>query len=276
MADAPSSVAAAASVATPAPLAHVLQGSSHYDGVSAEEVRHRLGVPRAAVFESLASTMDVAHAMAVDGAPPGTVVLADHQTAGRGRGGRAWQSEAGAGIWLTLIERPEDARAIEVLALRIGLHAAQSLDRSAGGTVGLKWPNDLYLRRRKLAGVLIEARWQDGAPIWVAIGIGINVRVPDSLRAEAAGIDAGVQRLDVLAGLVPELRAAAAMRGELTPLEVAQFAERDIARGRRCTAPAEGRVEGVSASGEIMISHQGVARGYRSGSLVLAGELEGP
>jgi hypothetical protein len=66
------------------------------------------------------------------------------------------------------------------------------------------------------------------------------------------------------------------MRGELTPLEVAQFAERDIARGRRCTAPAEGQVEGVSASGEIMISHQGVARGYRSGSLVLAGELEGP
>ena len=276
MADAPSSVAAAVSVATPAPLARGLQGSSHYDGVSAEEVRHRLGVPRAAVFESLASTMDVAHAMAVGGAQSGTVVLADHQTAGRGRGGRAWQSEAGAGIWLTLIERPEDARAIEVLALRIGLRAAQSLDRPAGGTVGLKWPNDLYLRRRKLAGVLIEARWQDGAPMWVAIGIGINVRVPDSLRAEAAGIDAGVQRLDVLAGLVPELRAAAAMRGELTPLEVAQFAERDIARGRRCTAPDEGQVEGVSASGEIMISHQGVARGYRSGSLVLAGELEGP
>jgi BirA family transcriptional regulator, biotin operon repressor / biotin---[acetyl-CoA-carboxylase] ligase len=275
MADVPSSLAAAASVATPASLGRALQGNSHYDGVSAEEVRHRLAVPRAAVFESLGSTMDVAHTMAADGAPPGTIVLADHQTAGRGRGGRAWQSEAGAGIWLTLIERPEDARAIEVLALRVGLRAARSLDRAAGGTVGLKWPNDLYLRERKLAGVLIEARWQDGAPMWVAIGIGINVRVPGSLRAEAASLEAGVQRLDVLAGLVPDLRAAAAMRGDLTSLEVAEFAERDIARGRPCTAPAEGRVEGISASGEIVISHQGVARGYRSGSLVLAGELEG-
>jgi BirA family biotin operon repressor/biotin-[acetyl-CoA-carboxylase] ligase len=202
--------------------------------------------------------------------------LADHQTAGRGRGGRAWQSEAGAGIWLTLIERPEDARAIEVLALRIGLGAAQSLDRFAGGTVGLKWPNDLYLRGRKLAGVLIEARWQDGAPMWVAIGIGINARVPASLRAEAASLETGVQRLDVLAGLIPELRAAAAMQGELATMEVARFAARDIARGRECTAPAAGRVEGVSASGDIVISHQGVARRYRSGSLVLAGELEGP
>jgi hypothetical protein len=79
-----------------------------------------------------------------------------------------------------------------------------------------------------------------------------------------------------LSRLIPELRAAATMRGVLTSQEVAQFAERDIARGRACTAPGVGRVEGIAASGEIMISHQGVARGYRSGSLVLADELEGP
>ncbi len=235
-----------------------------------------MGVPRVAVYTSLASTMDIAHALAAEGAPAGTLVLADHQTAGRGRGGRSWQSEAGAGIWLTLIERPRDAHGAEVLALRAGLRAALALDPFAGGRVGLKWPNDLYLAGRKLAGVLIDARWQDGAPTWVAIGLGVNVRVPASLHANAASLQPGALRIDILAALVPALRDAAAMRGVLTADEVAEFARRDIARGRECTAPGAGRVEGVAATGEIMIVHQGVARGYRSGSLVLAGELEGP
>jgi BirA family transcriptional regulator, biotin operon repressor / biotin---[acetyl-CoA-carboxylase] ligase len=265
----------------PVPVgARVPAEDSQYDGATAEEIRHRLGVPWVAVYTSLSSTMDVAHALAAEGAPAGTLVLADHQTAGRGRGGRSWQSEAGAGIWLTLIERPKDAHAVEVLALRVGLRAALVLDRYAGRVVGLKWPNDLYLSGRKLAGVLIEARWQDGAPMWAAIGIGINVRAPALLGAGAAGPDAaslqaGVPRMDILAAIVPELRGAAAMRGVLTDDEVAEFARRDIARGRMCTAPGAGRVDGVAATGEIMILHQGVARGYRSGSLVLAGELEG-
>src|ERR1700722_13172662 len=70
---------------------------SRYDGTSAEEIRRRLGVPRVAIYSSLASTMDVAHALAAEGAPAGTLVLADHQTTGRGRGGRSWQTEAGDG-----------------------------------------------------------------------------------------------------------------------------------------------------------------------------------
>ena len=261
----------------PAPVsAGAPAAESRYDGASAEEIRRRLDVPRVAVYSSLASTMDVAHALAAEGAPAGTVVLADHQAAGRGRGGRSWQSEAGAGIWLTLIERPQDSRAVEVLALRAGLRAALALDRYAGGLVGLKWPNDLYLSGRKLAGVLIEARWQDSAPTWVAIGIGINVHVPASLHVDAAGLQPGVNRTDILAAVIPELRGAAAMRDVLTADELEEFARRDIARGRACSAPGAGRVEGVAATGEIMIVHQGVARGYRSGSLVLADELEGP
>jgi BirA family biotin operon repressor/biotin-[acetyl-CoA-carboxylase] ligase len=250
--------------------------ASHYDEASVEEIRRRLGVPRIAVYGTLASTMDVAHALAAEGAPAGTLVLADQQTAGRGRGGRSWQSEAGGGVWLTLLERPEDAHAVEVLALRVGIRAALVLDRYAGRRVGLKWPNDLYLSGRKLAGVLIEARWQDGAPTWVAIGVGINVRIPAAFQADAASLQAGSRRTDILAALIPELRAAAAVRGVLTDDEVAEFAGRDIARGLACTAPGAGRVEGVAANGEIMIRQQGVARGYRSGSLVLAGELEGP
>jgi BirA family biotin operon repressor/biotin-[acetyl-CoA-carboxylase] ligase len=264
------------SVATAAP--REMTGSpeiARYDDVSAANLERRLHIPRAAVYAETGSTMDIAHVLAAAGAPAGTVVLADRQTAGRGRSGRTWLSAAGAGIWLTLIERPDDGRAIEVLALRVGLRTAGILDRYAGRPVGLKWPNDLYLDGRKLAGVLIEARWQDGAPTWVAIGLGVNLHAPVSMTGAAAGLPAGTRRLDVLADLVPQLRAAAAARDSLTPAELAQFAERDIARGRFCRSPGTGRVEGVAATGAIVISHEGVAREYRSGSLVLTEELEG-
>jgi BirA family biotin operon repressor/biotin-[acetyl-CoA-carboxylase] ligase len=278
MADPRSPSAAAepeAEVVRSAGSAHVSGEGPRYDDASAEEIRRRLGIPRIAVYRSLASTMDVAHTVAAEGAPAGTLVLADQQTAGRGRGGRSWQSEAGGGIWLTLLERPEDAQAVEVLSLRVGIRSALVLDRYAGGVVGLKWPNDLFLSGRKLAGVLIEARWQDGAPTWVAIGVGINVRIPAAFQADAASLQSGIRRIDVLAALVPDLRRAAALRGVLTDAEVAEFARRDIARGRACTAPGAGHVEGVAATGEIMIRQQGIARGFRSGSLVLAGDSEG-
>ena len=165
------------------PMTSVAPETQRYDDVDGADLVRLLCVPRVAVYGETASTMDVAHVLAAAGAPAGTIVLADRQTAGRGRGGRAWLSEAGAGIWLTLIERPEDGRAIEVLALRVGLYAARILDHYAGSPVGLKWPNDLLLGKRKLAGVLIEARWQDGALQWVAIGLGVNVRAPLSMAA---------------------------------------------------------------------------------------------
>ena len=257
------------------PMTSVAPETQRYDDVDGADLVRLLCVPRVAVYGETASTMDVAHVLAAAGAPAGTIVLADRQTAGRGRGGRAWLSEAGAGIWLTLIERPEDGRAIEVLALRVGLYAARILDHYAGSPVGLKWPNDLLLGKRKLAGVLIEARWQDGALQWVAIGLGVNVRAPLSMVRDAAGLADGTRRLDVLAALVPRLRAAAAERGSLTTDELTEFARRDVAMGRSCVAPAHGQVEGIAATGEIVIAHGGVSRGYRSGSLVLTDDQEG-
>jgi BirA family biotin operon repressor/biotin-[acetyl-CoA-carboxylase] ligase len=249
---------------------------ARYDDVSVADLARRLHVPQVVAYAETRSTMDVAHGLAADGAPAGSVVLADRQTAGRGRAGRAWLSAAGDGIWLTLIERPADGRAIEVLALRVGLGIASILDRYAGRPVGLKWPNDLYLDGRKLAGVLIEARWQDGVPTWVAIGLGVNLHAPASMFGEAAGLPTGTRRTDMLGDLVPQLRAAAAARESLTPAEIAQFAERDIAKGRSCRSPGLGRVEGIAATGAIVISHEGVVREYRSGSLVLDDESEGP
>jgi BirA family biotin operon repressor/biotin-[acetyl-CoA-carboxylase] ligase len=96
--------------------------------------------------------------------------------------------------------------------------------------VRLKWPNDLYCEGGKLAGILIEARWREQRLDWVAIGMGINVRLPEEMPG-AAALRAVDSRANVLAELVPALRAAAAARGPLSERELMAYAERDLARG---------------------------------------------
>ncbi len=81
-----------------------------WEGLSGEDLADRLGLPGVVVHGSVASTMDPAHLLAAEGAPAGTLVIADHQTAGRGRGGHTWISPPGSGIWMTLIERPTGQR----------------------------------------------------------------------------------------------------------------------------------------------------------------------
>lgn len=242
-----------------------------YDGLGADAIARSIGAARLALFDEVPSTQDVAHDLAREGAPAGTLVLADRQTAGRGRGGRAWTSAPGAGIWMTLVERPADAAAVEVLSLRLGLHAAAALERFAEGPVRLKWPNDLYVDERKLAGILVEARWREARPEWVAIGFGLNVLAPPGVPG-GVGLRAGVPRVAVLERLLPAVREAAALRGPLTEAELAQWTARDLARGRRCLAPEAGVVRGITAGGELVIATTQGDRTYRGGSLVLQEE----
>lgn len=215
--------------------------------------------------------MDIAHRLAADGAPGGTVALADQQTAGRGRGGKSWASAPGAGVWLTLIERPADTSGLDVLSLRAGLAAAEALDRFAPEPIRLKWPNDLYLDQGKLGGILMEARWRERAVEWVAIGVGINVRQPENVPG-ASSLEPGTARLDVLAELVPALRRAAAATGPLGAEELEEFNARDMARGRMCTEPALGRVAGITRNGELLVALADTVAPFRSGSLVLEEE----
>jgi BirA family biotin operon repressor/biotin-[acetyl-CoA-carboxylase] ligase len=243
-------------------------GGGAYDGVAEDALARRLGVPRVAAFDEVDSTMDVAHALAADGAPAGTVVLADAQRGGRGRGGRRWASHPALGIWLTLVERPEDPSALEVLSLRLGLHAAAAVEPFAAAPIRLKWPNDLYVGEGKLAGVLVEVRWRDARPEWVAIGFGMNVRAPADVPT-AAGLVPGSERLAVLAALVPALRVAAAHRGPLAPGELSAFAARDLAAGRAVVEPVPGVVRGIGAGGELLVADAaGRVTGVRHGSLV--------
>jgi BirA family biotin operon repressor/biotin-[acetyl-CoA-carboxylase] ligase len=245
----------------------VSESAGRYDGLSAEALADRLGVPDVVLFSSVGSTMDEAHALASSGARAGTLVLADQQTAGRGRTGKRWSSPH-RGLWLTLIERPHDAAAVEVLSLRIGLCAAQALDAFTAEPIRLKWPNDLYVDRGKLAGVLVEARWRGERLDWVAIGLGVNVEPPADFP-EAARLDPGASRIAVLEALVPELRAAAASHGALSTTELEEYAARDMARSRRCIEPVRGTVRGISSTGELLVELADSTVRIRTGSLVL-------
>lgn len=227
-----------------------------------------LGLPRVAGYASVSSTMDLAHALAAEGAAAGTLVIADQQTAGRGRAGRVWTSQPGDGLWMTLIERPRAASALDVLSLRVGLHLAPVLERWTTAPVRLKWPNDLYVGRRKLAGVLIEARWRGAHPDWVAIGLGVNLTPPASLP-DAIGLD-GAAASAVLAEVVPAVRAAAFASGPLTSRELDEFARRDLAVGQRVSLPADGLVRGISSAGELLLETPAGIAPFRAGSLVFA------
>ena len=242
--------------------------ATRYAGADAATIAARCAVPRVELFDEVTSTLDIAHPLARDGAAEGTLILAERQSAGRGRGGRAWASGKSAGIWMTLIERPRNDAALEVLSLRIGLAAARALEAFTDGEVRVKWPNDLMLDDGKLGGILIESRWRDERVDWVAIGVGINSRVPDDVP-HARALRAGANRIDVLAELVPAVRAAAALSDALRPPEIHEFERRDWARGKRCSAPVAGIVLGIDARGALLVRTSAGDITARSGSLVL-------
>lgn len=244
-----------------------LRGTRSYDGEPVEALAERWQLATVYAFGAVGSTLDVAHALA-PAATSGTLILADEQTAGRGRQGRRWASAAGAGVWLTLIERPSDARALDVLALRCGLFAAEALDDLAGATVRVKWPNDLYVGDCKLAGTLIETRWRGTAPEWVAIGFGLNIAAPD--LDGGIGLVEGAGRLAVLDRIVPAIRRAAAASRHLSEAELTRWSARDLSVGRDVTEPGAGTVRGISAAGELLISAEGRTAAFRSGSLTFA------
>lgn len=121
-------------------------------------------------FASTPSTMIEAATLASGGAPHGTLVIADTQTAGQGRHGHAWHSEPGTGLYLSLILRPAlGMEALLALTLAAGLAARSAISDTTGFTCDLRWPNDLMHGDRKLGGILLQS--QQGA---VIAGFGIN------------------------------------------------------------------------------------------------------
>lgn len=245
--------------------------SPTFEGFDSEALAAHLQLPRTELYESVSSTLDVAHALARDGAPGGTLIVAEAQTEGRGRGGKSWASARGAGLWTAFILRPDDVASVSVSSLRVGLQLAEQLDALARETVQLKWPNDLLIEAGKLAGILAEARWRERVPEWVALGIGINLVVPDEVP-NAAGLPSGTSRLEVLEACTRGVRAVMGLAGPLTDEELAAFNERHAARGREVARPRPGVVEGLAPDGALLIRDDEGVHPVHAGSLRYPGE----
>jgi len=153
------------------------------------------------LLDTCGSTNDVARDRALEGAPEGTVILADAQTEGRGRLGRAWHSPAGANIHLSVLLRPAlPAQQVPLLTLALAVAAVDAV-RALGIDAALKWPNDLVADtaagRRKLAGIACEAVTHPrGGSLAVVAGLGVDVNLsPDDLPAELQPIATSVRAL---------------------------------------------------------------------------------
>lgn len=250
-------------------------------------------VPELHVFPSVGSTNDIARQAAERGAPAGTVVIADVQTAGRGQAGRRWVAAPADGLLLSMVFRPAPPPATSdsgrdflvpgTAPLRVGLAAAAAIDTLTGSPTGLKWPNDLFHRRHgKLGGILCEA-FSTGDEWVVVAGIGINVRTPrDGWPAElptAAALDevAGrpLDRPDLATPLLARLLPIATQ--PLRPLdatELAAFARRDVLRGRTVIHSRDvagsrlrGTAAGVDADGALLIEVGNTMHRVTSGSV---------
>jgi BirA family biotin operon repressor/biotin-[acetyl-CoA-carboxylase] ligase len=205
-----------------------------------------LGRPRLHL-RTTGSTNDRARELAAAGAPHGTLVTAGEQTAGRGRQGRTWSAPAGQALLLSLVLRDPDP----LLPLRAGLAVADV----AGGAARVKWPNDVLVDGRKLAGILVEARPHEG---WAVLGIGLNAAV------DVAALPAGVRERAATLGRPPE----AALADLLSALErrlaepaaatLAALRDRDALRDRpiRWDGGA-GTGAGIAGDGALLVRTAG-------------------
>ena len=185
-----------------------------------EAARDRLPplAERVLFFNSTGSTNDVALALAAAGDAEGLVVLADEQTAGRGRQGRSWHSPPGSGLCVSIVLRPSrattgDGRATRLVTLAAGVALAEAVEAVTGLRADIKWPNDLLVGRRKLAGILSESATSDLAH--VVVGYGLNVRVtalPPDVDIRATSLESELGRLVDKATLCVETIAAVARR----------------------------------------------------------------
>jgi len=157
-------------------------------------------------FFTIGSTNDAALQMGYAGAPHGTVVLAEQQTAGRGRVGRAWHSEKSNGIYMSVLLRPAFTPAeAPLITLAAGLAARDAVAEQTGTAPDLRWPNDLLLNGKKLAGILTEMHAEPDRVQFVVVGMGMNVNhetLPAALRTEATSLRIETRRTQSRSELV--------------------------------------------------------------------------
>lgn len=234
-------------------------------------------------FRVTDSTNARAKELATAGAPGGLVVTADEQTAGRGRRGHAWFAPPGSCLLYSALLRPYAAEQQPVLPLAAPIAVCEAAEAAAPVRCQVKWPNDVWIEERKVAGVLVEARPDEG---WAVIGVGLNVAIPEDafppeLRETAASLRPTEAEDGLPAGGAPSIGAALTALNEKLARWVEASGEeildayrtRDVLSGRRISwEGGSGVARGVDERGHLVVQTDGEEVTLGAGQVHLAVE----
>ena len=235
-------------------------------------------------FDTIDSTNTQAKVMAFQNAPRGTVLVADHQTGGRGRLGRQFLSPAGTGIYMSVILRPNCPPAeLMHLTCAAGVAVCDAVEQTVGFRPGIKWTNDLVYQNRKLAGILTELGLApDGTVAWAVVGVGINClqtleEFDPSIRSFAGSV--------AMFAPCDRAKLAAAMMDALTTMDLSQKATimaqyradcvtlgKEISLVRADGIPQHGRAVDLDPDGALIVEFSpGVRETVSSGEVSIRG-----
>ncbi len=234
-------------------------------------------------FETLDSTNNELKKLAAAGAPEGTVVIANEQTSGRGRLGRSFASAAGAGIYMSLLLRPDGGAdsAVSLTAV-CAVAVSRAIEKVCGVPVGIKWINDLYLSGRKICGILCESAVKQDGCLYTVAGIGLNVTTriedfPPELRDKAGSLytQTGMtfERGALIAAILAELDGLYAQWQTEPGVCLKEYRKRCIALGAPVTVISpEGEYEAAAEDispdyGLVVRLHDGKRRTLHSGEI---------
>jgi BirA family transcriptional regulator, biotin operon repressor / biotin---[acetyl-CoA-carboxylase] ligase len=261
------------------------------DRLIAADLHSRLGncalVREIVAFEETDSTNDQAASLAKNGAAGGLVVFAEKQNAGRGRFGRRWESASHLGLWFSLLLRPTFSQEHwPRLTTWAAVSIASAIERATGVRTGIKWPNDIFVDGRKIAGVLIETGVDRSQQNFAVVGIGLNANharedFPENLTAIATSLriatGRAIDRAAMVAAILRELDARFIGMDRRFHELIAEATRRSVLFGRWVQVRAgesivEGVAESLDANGQLLLrTGDGVLHTLSAGEVTIAG-----
>ena len=233
-------------------------------------------------FDSIDSTNTKAKELAEEGHPSGTLVVADRQTAGKGRRGRSWESPTGIGIFMTLMLKPEiNPNNASMLTLVAAMATTRAIRRVTGVPAMIKWPNDIVMNGKKVCGILTEMSAQFDYINHIVIGIGINVHnedFPEEIAKTASSLylESGqhIHRASLIEAFLEEFEDVYAEYLKTEDMEglMKEYDSMLVNRGRQVRVldpkePFEGKAMGITKKGELIVDT------WESRKLVSSGEV---
>ena len=248
-----------------------------WEARTADQWQQVLGVPAVQLFDVVQSTNDVALQLAESGAETLTLVVADHQTSGRGRGGSEWLSHPGSSLLCSVVFRTQFAEtdAPGAAPIRVGWAVADAVSLLIDRTVALKWPNDVVIPPHgKIAGILCEGAFRQEGRGHIVAGIGINVFYPGAeYFAIADATEEPPTRAAVLQTLMRNLKAIAPrITAPFNDQELGQLREIDVLFDQQVKTESGivGRACGIAADGSLKIQTSNGVETVRTATVRLA------